>query len=507
MKKKKIKISKKTVKKILLALVCIVLVAAVAVSSTLYFGGKFDESRGFDMKNNAYAFNGDEVNRLIAVKPNKNQLAFSDMEYYSFIHYGMNTFTGNEWGDGTDDPSVFNPETIDTDQWARVLKENGSKGIIFTAKHHDGFCLWQTAYTDYSIKNSPYMDGKGDIVKQVAESCKKYGLKFGIYLSPWDRNSKDYGTDAYNDYYINQLTELCTNYGDIFCFWLDGAKGDDVEDFNYDFNRYFEVIHKLQPNAVISVCGEDVRWIGNETGTTRQSEWSVVSKGNESLDGTEIEAIDSTAEDLGSREALKNYKNLVWYPAEADVSIYEDAWFYNGKSKLRKAKDLADIYFNTVGGNASLLLNVPPSKNGIIESDEEETLKKFKQEVDKRFENEIDYKVYNRNNQELLDNIKNADEGVQLTQFESTLTFKFDSKEKVKTVVLQEDISQSQRIEAFEIWAKVPGGYKKVYSGTTVGSKKIVRLSGKDVRKTDEIKIIFTQSRSYPFIKNIQFFS
>lgn len=301
MKKLRLKFNKKIFKKIMLSLLCIALIAAVTVSSVFYFGGKFDESRGFDMKNNAYALNGDEVNRLIAVKPSKNQLAFSDMEYYSFIHYGMNTFTGNEWGDGTDDPSVFNPETVDTDQWARVLKESGSKGIIFTAKHHDGFCLWQTAYTDYSIKNSPYMDGKGDIVKQVAESCKKYGLKFGIYLSPWDRNSKDYGTDAYNDYYINQLTELCTNYGDIFCFWLDGAKGDDVEDFNYDFNRYFEVIHKLQPNAVISICGEDVRWIGNEAGTTRQSEWSVVSKGNESLDGSKIEAIDSTAEDLGSQ--------------------------------------------------------------------------------------------------------------------------------------------------------------------------------------------------------------
>lgn len=507
MKKKKLKISKKTVKKILLALVCIVLVAAVAVSSTLYFGGKLDESKGFDMKNNGYELNSDEVNRLIAVTPNANQLAFSDMEYYNFIHYGMNTFTGDQWGDGTADPSEFNPEVVDTDQWARVLKESGSKGIIFTAKHHDGFCLWPTEYTEYSIKNSPYMDGKGDIVKQVADSCKKYGLKFGIYLSPWDRNNKDYGTDAYNEFFINQLTELCTNYGDIFCFWFDGAKGEDVEDFSYNFARYFETIRKLQPNAVIASCGDDVRWIGNEDGKTRTSEWSVIARGSESVDGTQIAEVNNMDEDLGSREFVKNYKNLAWYPAEADVSILGKSWFYNENVKPKSADELAEIYFNTVGGNASFLLNIPPSKNGVIEDDEVKILQEFKQKIDEPFKNEVDYKVYNRQNQELLDNIRNADEGVQLTQFDSTLTFKFDSKQKIKTVVLQEDISHSQRVEAFEIYAKVKGGYKKIYSGTTIGSKKIVRLSGIDVRNTDEIKIIFTQSRSYPFIKNIQFYA
>lgn len=507
MKNKKIKISKKTVKKILLALVCIVLVAAVAVSSTLYFGGKFDGSRGFDMKNNGYALDSEEVSRLTAVKPSKKQLAYSELEYYNFIHYGMNTFTGNEWGDGTDDPSVFNPEVVDTDQWISVLKDSGSKGIIFTAKHHDGFCLFQTKYTDYSIKNSPYMDGKGDIVKQVADSCKKYGLKFGIYLSPWDRNNEAYGTEAYNEYFMNQLTELCTNYGDIFCFWFDGKKGDDVPDFDYDFTGYYDVIRKYQPNAVIACCGNDVRWIGNEEGQARESEWSVVAKGSESVDSTQMPEVDNTGDDLGSREFVKNYKNLVWYPAEADVSIFKENWFYNKKAKLRSTKELTEIYFNTVGSNASLLLNVPPSKNGIIEEKEVKALQDFKSKIDKRFENEIEYTAYNQNNQKMIDNLVNAQEGVMLTQLDSNITFRFDSKQKVRTIVLQEDISESQRVEGFEIYAKVPGGYKKIYTGTTIGSKKIVRLSGIHVRNTDEIKIIFTQSRSNPIIKNIQFYA
>ena len=218
MKKPKIKIkfNKKIFKRVMLSLLCIVLVAGIVTSSVLFFGGKIDRTRGFDISNNGYSFENSEVKRLISVVPSSRQLAFDELEYYNFIHYGMNTFTDVEWGDGTADPHEFNPENVDTDQWCQVLKDSGSKGIIFTAKHHDGFCLWQTEYTDYSIKNSPYMNGEGDIVKQLADSCKKYDLKFGIYLSPWDRNNPDYGTDAYNEYFVNQLTELtanCSVYG------------------------------------------------------------------------------------------------------------------------------------------------------------------------------------------------------------------------------------------------------------------------------------------------------
>ena len=509
MKKIKLKFNKKIFKRIMLGLLCVILIAVIVLSSITYFGTSIDLSKGFDRSNNDYSFEDDEIKRLIAVKPSKNQLAFSDLEYYNFIHYGMNTFTDVEWGDGTADPSEFNPENVDTDQWCQVLKDSGSKGIIFTAKHHDGFCLWQTEYTDYSIKNSPYMNGEGDIVKQLAESCKKYDLKFGIYLSPWDRNNANYGTEAYNDYFVNQLTELCTNYGELFCVWFDGAKADDVPDFDYDFERYFDVVKRLQPNAVTSICGEDIRWIGNESGTVRESEWSVVPSGTLSVNGdNDLPELDTTAQDLGSREAVKDYKYLRWYPAESDTSIFKNDWFYHDKSKLKSAKDLAQIYFDTVGGNASLLLNVPPSKNGIIEEKEEKVLNEFKSIIDKTFENKIDYTVSsNTSPDSILSGIKDGSKTAQLVNGDATLTFKFDKKEKVKTIVLQEDISKSQRVEAFEIYAKVPGGYKQVYSGTTIGSKKIIRLDFPYVRNTDEYKIIFTQTRSYPYIKSIQFFS
>lgn len=511
MKKAKInfKFNKKIIKRTMLCLLCVVLIGAIVTGSIMYFGTDIDATKGFDKTNNGYEFENDEVKRLISVVPNNRQLAFSDIEYYNFIHYGMNTFTDAEWGDGTADPSEFNPENVDTDQWCQVLKASGSKGIIFTAKHHDGFCLWQTEYTDYSIKNSPYMNGNGDIVKQLADSCNKYDLKFGLYLSPWDRNNPDYGTEAYNEYFVNQLTELCTNYGELFCLWFDGAKGEDVEDFDYDFDRYFAVVNKLQPNAVTSICGNDVRWIGNESGKVRESEWSVVPSGTMSVDGTnDLPVFDSMAEDLGSREFIKKYKNLRWYPAESDTSIFEYEWFYHDNSKLKSAKELADIYFDTVGGNASLLLNVPPSKNGIIEQKEEQTLKEFKSIIDNTFENKIDYTVSSETSTDtLLNGIKDASKSAQLVTGDAMLTFKFDKKEKIKTIVLQEDITKSQRIEGFEIYAKVPGGYKKVYTGTTIGSKKIVRLSFPYVRNTDEYVIIFTQTRSYPFIKSIQFYS
>lgn len=511
MKKPKIKIkfNKKIFKRVMLILLCIVLVAGIVTSSVLFFGGKIDRTRGFDISNNGYSFENSEVKRLISVVPSSRQLAFDELEYYNFIHYGMNTFTDDEWGDGTADPHEFNPENVDTDQWCQVLKDSGSKGIIFTAKHHDGFCLWQTEYTDYSIKNSPYMNGEGDIVKQLADSCKKYDLKFGIYLSPWDRNNPDYGTDAYNEYFVNQLTELCTNYGELFCVWFDGAKGDDVEDFEYDFDRYFDLVHRLQPNAVTSICGTDVRWIGNEAGSVRESEWSVVPFGTVSVDGTtDLPEITSTSPDLGSRDLIKDYQNLRWYPAEADTSIFKSDWFYHDNSKLKSAKELADIYFDSVGGNASLLLNVPPSKNGIIEENEVKTLQKFKSIIGETFENKVDYTVSgDTSNDTILSGIKDGSESAQLVTGDAMLTFKFDQKEKIKTIVLEEDISKSQRIEGFEIYAKVPGGYKKVYKGTTIGSKKIVRLNFPYVRNSDEFVIMFTQTRSYPFIKSIQFYS
>ena len=210
------------------------------------------------------------------VVPSKRQLDWFEMERYAFVHYGVNTYTDREWGEGTEDEKIFNPTALDCDQWVEAVKSAGLKGLILTAKHHDGFCLWPSKYTEHSVKNSPY---KGDVVREAAEACKRGGIKFGFYLSPWDRNSKYYGTPEYNDYFCNQLTELLTGYGDIFCVWFDNAcgEGENGKKQEYDFPRYFELIRKYQPNAVIfNDFGPDTRWCGNEAGEARHAEWAVV---------------------------------------------------------------------------------------------------------------------------------------------------------------------------------------------------------------------------------------
>ena len=477
------------------------------------FTREVDLSHGWSDYNNGYPNSGEDVERLISVKPSAIQKKVEDMEYYSFIHYGMNTFTVSEWGTGKESPSQFCPETVDTDQWCRVLKASGSKGIIFTAKHHDGFCLFQTAYTEHSIKNSPYMNGKGDIVAQLSESCKKYDMKLGLYLSPWDRHEPTYGTDAYNDFFVNQLTELCTNYGEIFAFWFDGAKGEDAPDFSYDFDRYYNVIRELQPNAVISVCGPDVRWIGNEAGVSRKSEWSVITSGSASVEKTieesqhseaeaeKLRGVSETEADLGSRDLVVRYRDLVWKQAEADVSI-DYNWFYNEKSDSRTARQLADIYFSTVGGNALMLLNVPPSMNGVIEKKHIRILEKFKSIVNKQLKNKLDFDF--ESSSVIPESIK-TDGSYMLGDNENGLNLKFDSKQKVKTIVIREDTSFSQRVEEFEIYSKVAKDqYVRIYRGTVIGAKKIILLPSAAIPRTDELKIVFTQSRSNPVIRSVE---
>lgn len=450
--------------------------------------------------NNGFDKHSPEVEKLISVTPSPLQLEFHELGYYSFIHYGMNTFTGREWGTGKEKPKKFNPKKVDTDQWIRVLSESGSKMIIFTAKHHDGFCLFQTAHTEHSIKNSPYQKGKGDIVRQMAQSCKKYGVGLGIYLSPWDRHDERYGTDAYNDYFVNQLTELCTNYGEISCFWFDGAKGKEAPEFEYDFERYYEVIRTLQPKAVISNCGPDVRWIGNEAGKCRESEWNVVPKAlfsvstiqeksqhedKQSEIPRDVNAMDS---DLGSREAVKGFDELMWYPAEADVSIHR-GWFYSKHPKRKKAEDLVDIYFNTVGANASLLMNVPPSKKGVIEERDVRTLKKFRQGIDEWFGEKLDF--------------HSEQESYELTDNENELVFSFGRLETIKTMVISEYLAKSQRVEKFEVYAEKGGECRRVHCGTVIGSKRIIRF---DCLKTDRIRLVFTQTRDCPVIRDVEFY-
>lgn len=473
---------------------------------------------GWCFGNNSYPTKGAEVERYISITPSARQLEFMKLEYYNFIHFGINTMTNREWGDGNEDISRFNPKKLDTDQWCSVLKATGSKGIIITAKHHDGFCLFDTKFTDHNVMKTPF--GK-DIVKMLSESCIKYNLKLGIYLSPWDRHEKTYGSEAYNDFFVNQLTELCCNYGDIFCFWFDGACGEGKNGKKqvYDWERYYSVIRKYHPDAVISICGPDVRWIGNEGGRVRKNEWSVIPCEKDSTDAvaessqtaedqTELmaEKLSDTAEDLGSRDVLKNYVNLAFKPAEADVSI-NLGWFWHNKlyylfKKQRTAEDLAKIYFDSVGGNASMLLNVPPNKNGLIDNREIKTLKKFTELITEPFKNEIKNKklmAYSieENTREIVG------DGVFLADSESGVAIDFSSKRQVKLITLSEDLTYSQRIEEFKIYAKKEGSdYELIYTGTVVGSKKIVKLDSP--LATDRIVVVITQSRSNPMLKDIK---
>lgn len=450
--------------------------------------------------NNGFDKHSPKVEKMISVTPSNVQLSFHKLGYYSFIHYGMNTFTKREWGTGKETPDMFCPKTVDTDQWARVLKESGSKMIIFTAKHHDGFCLFQTKYTEHSIKNSPYQNGKGDIVAQLAKSCEKYGIGLGIYLSPWDRHDERYGKDEYNDYFVAQLTELCSNYGKIDCFWFDGAKGKEAPDFDYDFERYYKTIRTLQPECIISNCGPDVRWIGNEAGKCRESEWNVVPKALFSVSTIQKKSqhedkqskiprkVKATDSDIGSRKALEGFDELMWYPAEADVSIHR-GWFYSRFPKRKKVKDLVDIYFNTVGANASLLMNVPPSTNGIIEKKDEKTLRKFREEINKWFKEKLDFCLI-KGNYSMKDN-------------EDELVFDFGKEEKIKTVVISENLTKSQRVEKFEVFAFKSETATKIFDGTVIGSKRIIRL--KNIT-ADKISFRFTQSRDCPVIENVEFY-
>lgn len=263
-----------------------------------------------------------EVLRKAAhVRPSPQQLAWQELEFTCFVHFGMNTFTGREWGDGKEDPKLFNPTAFDARQWARACNDAGMKLLILTCKHHDGFCLWPSKHTEHSVKNSPWKGGKGDVVREVSEACREAGLKFGVYLSPWDRNAKTYGSDAYNDVYKKQLAELLADYGPVTEVWWDGACGEGPNGKRqvYDWDGYVRVVRELAPQAVIFGMGPDVRWVGNESGLARESEWSVLPKRGPG---------DQTAKDLGHRKYLAGAEELVWYPAECDVSI-RPGWFYH----------------------------------------------------------------------------------------------------------------------------------------------------------------------------------
>lgn len=465
-----------------------------------------------------------EDERLVSAVPSQRQIAYQNMEYFGFIHFTVNTFTGSEWGSGEEPESIFNPEDLDARQWAKTAAEGGMKGLILTCKHHDGFCLWPSKYTEHSIKNSPYKNGKGDIVRETAEACKEFGLKFGVYLSPWDRNNEAYGKGKkYDDYYVNQLTELLTNYGDIFVIWLDGAcgEGSNGKKQVYDWKRYYEVMRKFQPNAVISISGPDIRWCGNEAGQVRPSEWSVVAADmtdpaitaqlSQKEDNEEFRnrPLDETQSDLGSRDCLRSEKNLAYYPAETDVSI-RPGWFYHEEEddKVRSFENLKDIYLSSVGGNTTLLLNLPPMKNGKIHPIDVHNVKMLGEFIRNTFKDNLvefaeiltfpEQDAEGKNGDVLrMDNYESVFRN-EAGDRELTIVLRWKEKKILSYLVLKEAIPYSQRVETFSVWYIAAEGTKeKLANATTIGYKKIIDLQGIE---TNSLEIHIEDSRVSPVI-------
>lgn len=407
--------------------------------------------------------------------PSEKQLAWQDLELTAFLHYGINTYTDREWGDGKESPELFNPDSLDTGQWVKTFADAGFRMVILTAKHHDGFCLWPTATTEHSVASSPWLEGKGDVVRDLRAACDRYGMKMGVYLSPWDRNAECYGdSPRYNDMFVAQLTELLTNYGRIDEVWFDGAcgEGPNGKKQEYDWTRFKETIARLQPDAVVAIMGDDVRWVGNERGLGRETEWSATALTPGIYPGAEQSnerlGLFAKAPDLGGREIVAKADKLYWWPSEVDVSI-RPGWFYHEDQQPHSLARLADIYLNSVGRNSVLLLNVPPDTHGRISPADSVRLMELRRWIDGNFS----------------DNLITAGEG--------EMTYRFDAGKTVNAVVLMENIARGQRVEAFEVDARVDGRWQKVAEGTTVGHKRILTFPEVDA---DGVRVRVMSSRA-----------
>lgn len=453
--------------------------------------------------------------KLAGIVPHERQIQFQQLEFYAFIHFTVNTFTDKEWGDGTESPEIFHPEKLDAEQWVLAVKSAGMKGLILTCKHHDGFCLWQSKTTKHTVAYSPWKNGCGNVVKEVSDACRKYGIKFGVYLSPWDRNCPLYGQGkAYDDFFIAQLTELLTDYGEVFSVWFDGACGEGANGKKqyYDWEKYYSVIRKLQPNACISVCGPDVRWCGNEAGHTRSAEWSVVperakdseivSEKSQHADDEEFRQrkVDARDSDLGSREALKNEDRLIWYPAEVNTSI-RPGWFWHESEngKVRSLDELIHIYNNSVGGNATFLLNIPPTKEGLLHENDVNRLAEIGEYLKKAFgENLLDAAALTAENGNISAVRKDGYDEYYIAEKGCTaaeITAEWDVPVTIGNIVLKENILLGQRIESFTVEAELDGKFSEIYSGTVIGYKRIVPLKN---LCTKAVKIKITDSRTEP---------
>ena len=454
------------------------LILSTALLAAICTAGQAQETNDYYVKHVEFpqgATLEQKVDMAARLVPTPQQLEWQQMELTAFLHFGINTFTGREWGDGKENPALFNPTDFDAEQWVRSLKEAGFKMAILTAKHHDGFCLWPTKTTGHSVAASPWKDGNGDVARELRDACDKYGIKFGVYLSPWDRNASCYGdSPKYNEFFIEQLTELLTNYGEVHEVWFDGANGEgpNGKKQEYDWTAILSTIRRLQPRAVTAIMGDDVRWVGNERGLGRETEWSatVLTPGTYARCEEQNKAlgVKATSKDLGGRDMLVNAKELFWYPSEVDVSI-RPGWFYHQQedNQVKSLKHLTDIYFKSVGYNSVLLLNIPPDQRGRISDADVNRLKEF-----------ADYRK-----EIFADNRVKGGLKAWTARPGDTRVYQLKPKSEINVVMLREDISKGQRMEAFTVEALTADGWKEIAKGTTVGYKRLIRIPAVEARQ------------------------
>lgn len=440
--------------------------------------------------------------------PQEKQVEWQKMETYAFVHFGLNTFNDREWGYGDSDPKTFNPSRLDCEQWVRTFVNSGMKGVILTAKHHDGFCLWPTQLTDYCIRNTPYKDGKGDIVRELSEACKKYGIKFAVYLSPWDRHQANYGTAEYVDYFYKQLHELLTNYGDVFEIWFDGANGGDGwyggaketrtidRKTYYDYPRAYQMIDELQPQAVVfSDGGPGCRWVGNENGFAGATNWSFLRAG-------EVYPGYPNYRELQYGHADGNQ----WVAAECDVSI-RPGWFYHPEEddKVKTVDQLTDLYYRSVGHNATLLLNFPVDRNGLIHPTDSIHAVQFHQKVQKELATNLlsSAKAVASDERGGAFKVRAVTDGKYDTYWatqdgvtSADLTFTFNQPTKINRCMIQEYIPLGQRVKSFVVEYKKANQWVPIHCDeetTTIGYKRLLRF---DRVETEALRIRFTDARA-----------
>ncbi len=439
--------------------------------------------------------------------PSKAQMKWQEMEFYLFMHFGPNTFSDLEWGHGTEDPKIFHPTELDCRQWARIARDAGAKGIIITAKHHDGFCLWPSKYSDHTVRESDWKEGKGDVIRELADACASYGIRFGVYISPWDRNHPKYGTKEYNRVYVNTMRELLRNYGDLFELWWDGANGEGPNGKKqvYDFHRFETVARRLAPNTVIfSDIGPDIRWVGNEKGIAGSTNWDLLDTAGFTR------GAGSPPTDTLNRGNVNGHR---WLPAECDVSI-RPGWFYHPQedTAVKSGKDLMKLYFLSVGRGANLLLNVPPDRRGLIAAPDSASLMAFKQMRDEYFRENLAHRAnvtVSATRPGFLPSL--LTDGFRFSYWaapegQNTCTIEIDmGMEKVfNTVLLQEYIELGQRVRSFSVEVWDGSEYKEVAHGTTIGYKRLLQFP---LQHSSKIRIAITDSKSNPVIGDIQLYN